>query len=138
MITLDTMQQETFEKLVGKCKQIESDLKTSVTSNEPTEIQNQIEQLRPYLSDVSTMLSDVTSLYDFAQEQCAEKMLSNGSILNAKSNIQKMWISGQIKEYNQLFVRVESVTKKLDKSIDTLVSLLSFEKEKIKHNIHQQ
>ena len=138
MILLDEKQQDKINKLKTICEKIEGDLGITVTPNEPTEIQHLIERLRPYLANAPKMLSDVSELLDFAKGECAEKMLSEGKILNAKSNIQKMWIEGKMNKYNKLFVRVESVTKKLDKSIDTLVSLLSFEKEKVKYNIHQK
>ena len=136
-IILSEQQQQIFDSLIRSCEKIEGDLKTTVSPNHPQEIQNQLETLRPYYSDVPKMLSQATSLYDCAKLQCANAIFKEVDILNAKQNIQKMWIDGQIRKYNKLFIRVESVTKKLDKSIDTLVSLLSFEKEKIKHNIHQ-
>lgn len=137
MITLTETQQNIFDKLLKSCEKIESDLAITVSPNYPQEIQNQIENLRPHLSAVPMMLADVNYIHDSAKAQCAEIILAGTTLAKSKSNVQKMWIDGYMIEYNKLFVRVESVTKKLDKSIETLVSLLSFEKEKIKYNIHQ-
>jgi len=136
MITLNTQEEKNFNDLVKMCEDIEKDLNTSVNPNEPQEIQNQLEKLRPYLSFSSTMLSNASSIYDFSKGQCADMIMADGKLLNAKANVQKMWVDGKLNRFNTLYVRVERVTKSLQSSIDGLTSLLSFEKEKIKQHIH--
>jgi len=137
MITLTQQDQQTAQTLKDLCANIEGSLKTSVNPNEPQELQNQIEVLRPYLSHISTMMSSASAIYDYAKGECAKEMMKSSQLLDLKANVQKMWIEGQLKDFSELYYRVESVTKSLDKSINGLVSLLSYEKEKMKNRIHQ-
>lgn len=138
MITLSQEQQNSYNLILEMCKDIEEELGTKVNPNEPQFVQNQIEKLRTYLAHTPALISGVSSLYDSAKRQCAETMMKDEKMLDMKANIQKMWIDGEISQFNSLYVRVESVTKKLDKSIEALISQLSFEKEKIKNSIHQE
>lgn len=138
MIELNQQEQKAYDHLIEVCQEIEKGLATYVNPNEPQFIQNQIEKLRTYLSHTPAILSGASALYDTAKKQCAQQMMKSEKLLEMKANVQKMWIDGEISKYTTLFIRVESVTKKLDKSIEALVSQLSFEKEKIKNNIHQE
>jgi hypothetical protein len=138
MISLDETQQIVYDSLIATCKEIENELSTSVNPNEPQYLQNQIEKLRTFLSHTPTLISGASTLYDTAKRQCAEQIMKSSQLLDLKANVQKMWIDGEISQFNSLFLRVESVTKKLDKSIEALVSQLSFEKEKIKNHIHSE
>lgn len=123
-------------ELIKKCELIEHDLSIPINPNDPQQIQNQIEKLRVYLSDVSTMMSEAVSIYDYAKGECYKEIIKNSKLLQAKATIQKMWIEGKLNEFNALYVRVESVTKSLKNSIDGLVSLLAMEREKIKNLIN--
>lgn len=136
MIILNPTQQDILNRLTKKCENIERDLATPVNPNEPQDIQSQIEKLRPHLSDVSTMMADATSIYDYAKGECYKEIMKDSKLLTAKATIQKMWIDGELNEFNALYVRVESVTKALKNSIDGLVSMLAMEREKIKNLIH--
>lgn len=136
MITLSEKQQQVFDTLVVACSEIEEELATSVNPNEPQDLQNQIEKLRPHLAYVSTMLSSAGSIYDYAKGQCARQIMNDPKLVEMKAGIQKMYIEGELNKFNELYIRVENTTKSLKSSIDGLVSLLSFEKEKIKNLIH--
>lgn len=135
MIELSGEYKVAFNKLEARCAEIENLLEEPIITSESTDIQNKIESLRPLLAESPEMISTAAYLYDKAKGECVDLLWKKTSILHSKSNIQKMWIDSQLSKYNSLFIRVESVTKKLDKSIDTLVSLLSFNKELIKNQI---
>lgn len=135
MVALDEEQTQILAEISDFCSKIEDDLRISVNINEPHEIQYQIEKLRRHLSDASYISSKASFLLDFAKSKVADMIMQDKKLLSLKSGLQKMFIAGEINQINTLYVRTETAIKSLKDSISALVSLLSMEKEKIKHEI---
>lgn len=135
MVVLTEEQNGIFDEVSEYCNKVEIDLSVKVNINEPHEIQYRIEQLRNHLSNSSDMLSKASSLYDLAKGQVAEMIIKDEQLLKLKQGVLKMYIGGKVNKFNTLHVRTKETIKSLTASISSLVSLLSMEKEKIKHEI---
>jgi uncharacterized protein YecT (DUF1311 family) len=67
-----------------------------------------------------------------AKRSAAEKMLDTEKIRNAKQDIQRAWLSGELAEAEALYEKTERVKKSIDSAIDAYRTLISYEKEQIR------
>lgn len=137
-IQLSEDQQQKYNSVIKLCCDIEKEMHNTVEASDPVQIQNQLSNLLPYLSNLSDMVSIATAIYDWAKGKVADEIISNDSLMEAKQNILSNFIQGRLAKYNALYQRVESVSKNLRSSVDGLRSLLSYEKELARINQQQE
>lgn len=134
-IELNENQQKTYNSTLKLCCEIESAMAATVEPTDPSGISAQLENLRPYLANCSTMMSNATAIYNWAKGEVANLIMVNEKLSNCKQTILLHFISGQLAKYSGIYVRCESIEKNLRKSIEGLVSLLSYQKMLVTQNI---
>lgn len=115
-------------ELIKKIEQIENRLKTVVDQSSGENIAFELNERTNLLSETPQIMELATKIYDEAKGKLAEEMFFDEKKLNAKQQIQIMYISGKLKEENALYVRAERCVKALDNSIKGLITLLSYDK----------
>ena len=73
-----------------------------------------------------------SKVYSEKKLQVANEMIFDDRKLTAKQQVQMLYISGQLKEEEGLYTRAERCVKALDKSIEGIRSLLSYDKSMTK------
>ena len=128
-IELSKEQQEVYNKTFNLVSEIEKELNTTVQPDNAPEVQQQLAQLLPYLSNTPLMMATATAVYEWAKGQAALEAMENDRVYNAKAEIQRRWFSERLARYSAFYVRVETLEKALRQQIEALRSLLSFNKE---------
>lgn len=137
-IELNKDQQDIYNNVVKLCCDIEADMNTSIEASEPAQIEEQLSNLLPYLSNLSDMISKATAIYDWAKGEVAKEIIADAKLMDTKQNILNTFIQGRLAKYNALYKRVESVEKNLRSNIEGLRSMLSYEKELVRNKIQHQ
>lgn len=130
-IELNKDQQKIYDDTIRLCCDIEKALSTTIEPTEPTQISTQLENLRPYLANCSTLISNATAIYDWAKGKVMDDIIEQDKLLECKQEILKNYIAGKLARYSALYARCESLEKNLRSSIEGLRSMLSFQKELI-------
>ncbi|OHB91776.1 MAG: hypothetical protein A2Z57_04800 [Planctomycetes bacterium RIFCSPHIGHO2_12_39_6] len=115
-------------ELLKKIELIESRLKTVVDQSSGENIAFELNERTNLLSETPVIMELASKIYDEAKWKLAEEMFFDEKKLNAKQQVQMMYIAGKLKEENALYVRAERAIKALDRSIEGLRSLLSYDK----------
>lgn len=121
-------------ELVKKIELIESRLNTVVDQTMGENIAFELNERTNLLSKTPVIMELATKIYDEAKGRLAEEIFFDEKKLKAKQQIQIMYIAGKLKEENALYVRAERCVRALDKSIEGLRSLLSYDKEMTRTN----
>lgn len=137
-IELNEEQTKRYNGVIQLCCNIEKEMHVTVDPTIPEQVQQQLSNLLPYLSNLSDMVSISTAIYDWAKGKVADEIIGNSLLLEAKQGIQSNFIQGRLAKYNALYSRVESISKNLRSSVDGLRSLLSYEKELARINQQQE
>ena len=80
------------------------------------------------LSICPRMMGLAVLLYDEMKGEVALEAMLNENLIKAKDSLQRLYLQGKLAEWNALYVRSERCQKDLDKSIEGLRSLLSYDK----------
>ena len=134
-ITLTAEQQQLHSKLITAVNKIESAMANVIEYKDHEQLKFEIMSRTEMLHNNGQLLSWATALYDNAHGQVASYMLTNEALYKAANIVQKSWMQGQLTKWNALFVRTERVLKDLNNSIDGIISVLSYEKEAMKHSV---
>lgn len=134
-IELNKAQQEIYDQTIKLCCDIEKQLATSIEPSEPTQISAQLENLRPYLANCSTLISNATAIFDWARGRVMDDIISEDKLLDCKQEILKNYIAGKLARYSALYARCESLEKNLRSSVEGLRSMLSYQKELINQQL---
>ena len=134
-IKLTAEQEKIHKELLQIINRIEIQLMTEIDPKDTNLIQSEILQRGILLSYSAKCLSWATALFDNAHGQLAEYMLTNEQMHEAKQTIISSWMKGKLAKWNALYVRTESVLKKLDRSIEGLISVLAYERELMRNEL---
>lgn len=137
-IELNEEQQKIYDLIVKLCCDIEGEMQSTIESNNPVEVQEQLSNLLPYLANLSDMISKATAIYDWSKGEVVKEILAKDKLMEAKQNIISNYIQGRLAKYNALYQRVESVEKNLRSNIEGLRSILSYQKELIRNSVQHQ
>lgn len=135
-IKLTEEQTKTQNELIKGINAIESAMSTVIDETNFQQVQYEIARRTELLGGSAKFLSFATALFDNAHGQVADHVLNTTTLIDAKQAIVTSWMKGKLAKWNALYVRTEQVTKKLDKSIDGLRSILSYEKALVTAGIH--
>ena len=127
-IELNTEQKKVFDSTMQLILACEKDLHTSVNPEESQECLNQLSNLMPHLGVMPEIMQNATVIFNWAKGQAAASAMDNTVILNAKQDIQKRFLEGQIAKWSGFYERAEQVQKSLALQIEGLRSIISFNK----------
>lgn len=134
-IELNKEQKAIYDNTIALCCDIEKALATTIEPTEPTQISAQLENLRPYLANCSTLIGNATAIYDWARGRVMYDIISEDKLLDCKQEILKNYIAGKLARYSALYARCESLEKNLRSSVEGLRSMLSYQKELINQQL---
>ena len=120
-----------YKILLEQILYIEKELLEPIDNTEDVCVQQRLAKRTEMLGVTAKMLEFATIIYEEAKGEMAEVVLDNDKILNAKQDIQRKYFEGKLAEHSALWVRTERVVKSLDKSIEGLRSISSFNKSTI-------
>ena len=127
-IELNQEQKKIFDSTMQLILACEKDLHTSVNPEESQECLNQLSNLMPHLGVMPEIMQNATVIFNWAKGQAAASAMDNTVILNAKQDIQKRFLEGQIAKWSGFYERAEQVQKSLALQIEGLRSIISFNK----------
>jgi len=119
---------ELYKPLMEIILLIEKEMLTTIDSTNGEEVNYHLNHCRELLPSTAKMIENATLIYEEAKGEVAETILSNDKLLNAKQNIVSKFIEGKMSEHTALYARAERCYKMLDKNIEALRSILSFNK----------
>lgn len=121
-------------ELTDLVEKIEKQLRLEVDQTNGENLAFELNTRNQLLCETSHMMELATKIYDEAKGRVAEEIMFDEKKLNAKQQILLLYIAGKLKEENALYVRCERAVKALDKSIEGLRSLLSYDKQMTSRN----
>lgn len=127
-IKLSPEQEAHYKNLVRLCEEIETAMDATIDGSDPAQIQHELSNRIPYLSNISKMMETATAIYDWAKGEAVKIAMKDASIIELKAAPQRLWFDGQLAKYSGMYQRVERLSKTLPSSVEGLRSLLSYEK----------
>lgn len=128
-IELSPEQLKVYNATITLCLSIEKEMLTTVQPDNASEVQAQLANLLPYLSNCSVMMSTATAVHSWAKGEAAAEAMDKEKVYSAKADVQRKWFSGRLAKYDAFYSRVETLEKALRQQIEGLRSLLSYNKE---------
>ena len=129
-IALSKEQEPYYNKLVKMVAEIESTMATTVNAENGAEVNYTLNERVVLLSSCAEIMELATMIYNSCKGQLADEMMINQKLLDSKQNIQRMYIDGKLAKWEGMYIRAERATKDLAKSIDVLITMLSYLKSK--------
>ena len=117
-----------YQPLMDSILLIEKELNVSIDCTNGEEVNYHLNKLRELMHITGKLIENATLIYEQAKGDVAETILENDKILNTKQNIVSKFIEGKMSEHTALYARAERCYKMLDKNIEALRSILSFNK----------
>lgn len=122
------------KELLEKIEKIEKQLRLEVDQTNGENLAFELNTRNQLLCETPHMMELASKIYDEAKGRVAEEIMFDEKKLNAKQQILLLYIAGKLKEENALYVRCERAVRALDKSIEGLRSLLSYDKQMTSKN----
>ncbi len=127
-IELTAAQLPTYNKMMGFILEIDKEMLVSVESDNASAINNALNERIALLAYSPLIMELATIIFDHVSGICANEIMSDKNLLDAKQAVQRMYIQGRMAKWNGMFVRAERTIKDLAKSIDGLITMLSYAK----------
>ena len=124
-----------YRELMEAILMIEKELLITIDQTNSENVLYCLNNRAQMLTFTSKMVEDATFIYETAKGEVAELIIVDDKLLNVKQGILSKFIEGKMAEHTALYARAERCWKMLDKNIQALVSVLSFNKELIKSDI---
>ena|ERR1035437_10049144 len=134
-IALTPEQTPYYNKLIRLVAEIEKVMATTVNADDANEVNYTLNERVVLLSTCPEIMELASMIYNTCKGVLADEMMINQKLLDSKQNIQRMYIDGKLSKWEGMFIRAERATKDLAKSIDGLITMLSFLKTKNNQNV---
>lgn len=123
---------------MNKVEDIEKRMRTSIDQTNSDELMHEINHRQQMAADSGIIIEYATIIFNYVQGAAAEQMLLNTQAMEAPAIIRTQLMKGYLAKWDGMYERAIAATKKLDKSIDGLISMLSYNKALIASNIGSQ
>lgn len=133
-IVLSSGAQQSEASITREIKDLEEILQRTVDSSKPHQVEQQIADLLPYVGKMPQLVGLAKWIHGEALKQVAASVIKDPELLKLKDNIQRQYINGEMSRYNALYEKITTMKSAVDKSIDGLRSILSFEKSLIQNS----
>ncbi len=123
-----------YNKLLDMLEVIEKEMRISVDNGNGPGLSLHLTRSVELLADTPKIMELAKVIHSHVSGCVAAKVLTDNNILEAKQQIQKLYIAGCLAKWDALYDRAEKTCSALVHRIDGLRSLLSFEKSLINQN----
>ena len=137
-LDLTPEQKPTYDKLLSMVEVIEKRLRLEIDQTESEQLLHEINHRQQLNADSSKIMEYATIIYDSMQGLAAEQMLLNAEAMEAPAAIRTMLLKGKLAKWSALYERSVEACKTLDKSIEGLRSMLSYNKELISNKVFHE
>lgn len=124
-----------YNQLMDRVETIEKRLRIDVDQTNSENVLHELNFRQQMLSETGLIIEAATMIYDFMQGLAAEQLLLNEKAMAAPAAMRTNLIKGYLAKWSGLYERAIRSTKTLDKSIDGLRSMLSYNKQLIASNV---
>lgn len=113
---------------------IEKEMRAGIDNTNGSELSYRLTKLVELNGTTPELMELAKAIHSHILGIAASEIIARPELLEAKQQVQKMYIAGRIAKWDALFERAEKVCSALVHSIDGLRSLLSFEKSLMNQN----
>ncbi len=131
---LDAEQLPHYNKLLDMLEVIEKEMRISVDNGNGPGLSLHLTRSVELLADTPKIMELAKIIHSHISGNVAAKIMTDNNLLEAKQQIQKLYIAGCLAKWDALYARAEKTCSALVHRIDGLRSLLSFEKSLINQN----
>lgn len=132
---LNKEQASSVKELHDGLEAIRKTLSVDLPSDVPTVLMDELQVRIGMLATTPRLIKLATAYYNWAKGMVAQEMVADEKLLNAKQEIQRMFISGKMANYEAMHEEATKMIRSLELSIEGLRTMISFSGKQIASSI---